>query len=71
MASNVPLIPVSGSSLVKGYFYDAAAEELTLALASGGRYTYTGVPLSTFLWFIGSPSLGKAFQHIKNNFSFV
>jgi hypothetical protein len=55
------------SSLVVSQSYDEQSEALTVQLTSGGTYLYREVSAEIYGQFIGSESLGRAFnQFIRN-----
>jgi hypothetical protein len=52
------------SSAISGGTYDDETEELTLDFASGGSYTFEGVPAEIVAGLLAAPSAGKFYHAI-------
>lgn len=58
---DIPLTPVTSSSNVSGYGYDAPTRTLVVAFKSGGEWEYPGVPPEVHQGFIEAESKGSYF----------
>lgn len=57
------------SSLISQVKYDAATQELTIEMTSGGDYVYTAVPQDIYKAFMSAPSKGQFYNtNIKGKF---
>ena len=70
-ATSTPPLPKdfipAESSVLKGYKYDAAKQELTTITNDGQTYTHSEVNPEEFKQFVANDSTGKAFNTIRAN----
>lgn len=63
----ITMTPITNSSNLAGYHYDAASERLTIEFKSGNRYRYDNVPDGLATKMAEADSPGKFFtEHIRN-----
>jgi len=59
------------SSVIRAYFYDAAAQRLKIVFTTGRRYSYDHVPADLFEAMKAAFSKGEFFNaHIRDRFPF-
>jgi hypothetical protein len=70
MADDIDEFTLSSSN-ISGGSYNPETRELTLTFASGGEYTYSGVPADTVEALKNAASAGRFWNAIKASFSYT